>query len=173
MKIVKTILKLLGIALLSYWILGYISDKRKEEELQTQVQTSLRSQYAKAYTLVTDNPRIDVSRRPRVYTVVSVSPDEVRLECRESIPGFLMQPAWAFYGWKTFNPKTLKGRWHAEDSTGNKQDGTLLLSNNPNGGYDIQVSYDWIETKATAYDNTPGCNNHVDPYKGRLRPKQE
>lgn len=172
MKIVKTILKLLGVALLSWWILGYISNKRNEENAEAQVRASLWSKYAKSYTLVTNNPRIDVSKRPRVYKVVSVTEEEVRLECRESIAGFLMQPAWEFYGWKTFNPKTLKGKWSAQDSTGNKQSGTLLLCDNPNGGYDIVVSYDWIQTKTTAYDNTPGCSNHVDPYKGRLKPTE-
>jgi hypothetical protein len=129
---------------------------------------ALKAKWPKSYTLSTNDPRVDICKHPRVLQVISVSQDEVILGCREANTGFLAQSA-GYEGWFKFNLKTLKGEWHCTQNGGSWQ-GSLLLSNNSHGGYNVLVSYDRINTP-TAPDhwNDKDRPDYFPPYVAELK----
>lgn len=106
-------------------------------------------QVARAYTLYTNDPKMDMKGSSRVYHVVGVQSDWISLSCNEKVGQFSMIIGKTLNGRIGFNPQTLIGVWSVEfPNQGWAQTGPVSLKKNSYGGFDLTFYYD---------DGRPSC----------------
>lgn len=148
MKIVYTLMTLLVVAVIAFWI------RSGHKETTTATTTPLPN-IAQAYTLYTNDKETDVYGSSRTYVRADIQPEWVLLSCSESVGTFSLVTGNNFKSRIGFNPKTGEGVWSIEYPTkGLIQTGKVQVAPNSYGGYEILFTYDDGNT----------------PCKGRLAP---